>query len=302
VTAYLPGYFLATNSGTDGFIRSVIASRYPITRSQKWLDGVSLVPFGYSNSPSTFTRDFFEAEVAVPGWTQHLHVFTTHLKSTGSSGSDFTNSVLRRAAEASAISNFLVTVFLPTYGSRPYVLTGDMNEDIAKPPSISGHPIQRLTSAPTGLRLTTPINPVTVSSNTFSIRASLNERIDYILPSNLLFSNIANSQVFRTDRLTPTPPNLLSTDSATASDHLSVLMSFYNPFDTVFRFTSVAASNQFLNLTWQTTTGRTYRVERATNALTWNPASANLLATSTNLSWSTSRDLRAEMYRVYRLP
>src|SRR5439155_4036767 len=30
VAAFLPGYFLATNSVGDGFIRSVIASRFPI--------------------------------------------------------------------------------------------------------------------------------------------------------------------------------------------------------------------------------------------------------------------------------
>src|SRR5260370_1377498 len=39
VTAFLPGYFLATNSATDGYIRNVVASRYPIVRSQSWLHG-----------------------------------------------------------------------------------------------------------------------------------------------------------------------------------------------------------------------------------------------------------------------
>jgi hypothetical protein len=28
VSVWLPGYYLATNSGTDNFIRSVVASRY----------------------------------------------------------------------------------------------------------------------------------------------------------------------------------------------------------------------------------------------------------------------------------
>ena len=45
VRAYCPGYALATNSGTDGYIRSVVLSRFPITRSTRWLDGVSLLPF-----------------------------------------------------------------------------------------------------------------------------------------------------------------------------------------------------------------------------------------------------------------
>jgi endonuclease/exonuclease/phosphatase family metal-dependent hydrolase len=302
VRAYLPGYFLATNAGTDGFIRSTIASRHAITRSQSWLDGADLRPFGYTNSPFTFTRDLFEAEIAVPGWPQHLHVFTTHLKAYGGSGD--TNSSPRRAAEASAISNFFVTVFLPNFGQRPYVLTGDLNEDIADPPGNSGHPVQRLISPPTDLRLTTPLNPSTGSSNTYSIRATSNpaDRIDYILPCGLLFSNIASGQVFRTDRLTPLPPGLLSTDSRTASDHLPVVMSFYNPYDTVFRLTSVMESNQFLNVVWQTTTGRTYRIERSTDAMNWSIVSPNLFATNTNFSWTINLTPPSALFRVYRLP
>jgi len=310
VTAYLPGYYLATNSGTDGFLRSAILSRYQIIRSQKWLENASLAPFGYTNTASTFARDLFEAEIAVPGWTQHLHVFTTHLKATdGSPATDFINSVQRRAAEASAVSNFFVTTFLPAYPGRPYVLAGDMNEDISKPPTIggqpiSGLPIQRLTSTPTGLRLTTPVNPVTGIERTFGIGTNSNpsSRLDYILPCGLLFSNIANSQVFRTDKLSPMPPNLFTNDSATGSDHLPVIMSFYNPFDTVFRFTSVTPSNQFLNVSWQSTTGRTYRVESSTNFTTWTSNSPNLLATTTNLSWSLNRNATRQFLRIYRLP
>src|SRR5207247_509134 len=50
VKAFLPGYHLATNSGSDSYIRSVIVSRFPITRSSKWLDGAQLEPWGYTNS------------------------------------------------------------------------------------------------------------------------------------------------------------------------------------------------------------------------------------------------------------
>ena len=64
VNVWLPGYYLATNSGTDNFIRSVIASRYPITRSQSWLSRSDLSGFGYDG---VFTRDLFEAEIALPG-------------------------------------------------------------------------------------------------------------------------------------------------------------------------------------------------------------------------------------------
>ena len=301
VTAFLPGYFLATNSGTDGYLRSAIASRHPIARSQSWLDGASLVPFGYTNVPATFTRDLFEAEIIVPGWTEHLHVFTTHLKAT-ESGNNFTNSVRRRAAEAGAISNFLVTSFLPAQRPRPYLLSGDLNEDIARPPSTSGHPLERLVSLPTGLRLTTPLNPVTAGSNTFSIRTTPSERIDYILPCGLLFSNIANSQVFRTDVLSPMPAALFTNDSRTASDHLPVLMSFRNPYDPVPRIAGVVLSNQSVSLNWPAATGRTYRVETSTNFANWSAASSNLFALTTNQSWSIVRNGPRQFFRVQRLP
>src|SRR5436309_15675445 len=97
---------MITNSGTDNFIRSVILSRFPITRSQSWLDGSSLSSFGYSGN---FTRDLFEAEITVPNFTQPLHVFTTHLKALSD-----VDSAAKRAAEASAVSNFFVAGFLTT--------------------------------------------------------------------------------------------------------------------------------------------------------------------------------------------
>jgi endonuclease/exonuclease/phosphatase family metal-dependent hydrolase len=308
VKAYLPGYFLAMNSGTDGFIRSAIASRHPIMRSTKWLDSASLVPFGYTNSPSTFTRDLFEAEINVPSYAQHLHVFTTHLKATSTitnASSNPQNDANRRAAEASAISNFMVTAFLTTNANRPYVLTGDLNEDIIRPDTnryISGKPIQRLTNGPTGLRLTTPRNPFNNDDRTISIQTSLSARFDYILPGGLLFSNIASSQVFRTDLLSPTPPGVFSQDDKTASDHLPVLMVFHNPYDTPYRLTSITASNQMVRLNWESTAGRQYQVESSSNLLLWAALSTNLTATGTNSTFSTSAKGHPQFFRIYRAP
>ena len=65
VTAFRPGYYLVTNSADDGFIHSVILSRYPIVSSTSWLHGSDLTPYGYSGSG--FTRDLFEAQISVPG-------------------------------------------------------------------------------------------------------------------------------------------------------------------------------------------------------------------------------------------
>jgi hypothetical protein len=44
VTAFRPGYYLVTNSMDDGFIRSVILSRFPIISSTSWLHGSDLTP------------------------------------------------------------------------------------------------------------------------------------------------------------------------------------------------------------------------------------------------------------------
>jgi len=191
----------------------------PLIRSNNWLDGASLTNFGYDG---TFTRDLFEAQIAVPGFSQPLHVFVAHLKSGTSSSDD----AARRAAEASAVSNFFVTGFLTTNALHPYLLAGDMNEDIAHPATGSQQPIQRLTNN-TGLQLTTPLNPFTLSPLTRSIQSTngLNRRYDYIFPNPLLFSNIQSSQVFRTDLLNPVPSNLNSNDDIVAFGHLPVIES-----------------------------------------------------------------------------
>jgi endonuclease/exonuclease/phosphatase family metal-dependent hydrolase len=291
VAAYLPGYSLATNSGTDGYIRSVIASRFPINRSKSWLARTNLSAFGYDGP---FTRDLFEAEIAVPGFSQPLHVFTTHLKA----GTGTTN-IQRRAAEAAAISNFFVTVFLPT-NLAPFLLTGDMNEDLVR--STTPKAVPTLTTAPTSLRLTTPTNPVSGSELTISIRSSLFSRYDYILPGGLLFSNIVTSQVFRTDLLSPLPANLGRFDDTNASDHLPVMMVFNNPFNTPFRLLSIGVSNQFVTLNWESANGRRYRVDASSNLSSWVALATNLTAAGTNFTFSTNVPASLQFFRVYRVP
>ena len=291
VAAFLPGYFLATNSGTDGFIRSAIASRFPIRRSAKWLDGVSLAPFGGSGN---FTRDLFEAEVAVPGFSQPVHVFTTHLKSASDSAS-----TARRAAEARAISNFFASGFLTTNGLRPYVLTGDMNEDFARPVSGSGQPIQTLTSLPTGLQLLTPTNPATGSELTFSIQAaSMTRRYDYVLPAGLLAANVATSFVFRTDLAAGNISPALAGDSGTASDHLPVFVRFGNPYSRPFRMTSATASNGSVGVAWQTVFGGRYRLEGSTNLSFWTSLATNLVATNGSIAFVTNTGSANGYFRV----
>ena len=292
VIAFLPGYYLATNSGNDGFINCVIASRHPITRSKSWLDGADLNPFGYTNA--NFTRDLFEAEINVPNWSLPLHVFTTHLKS---SASGYTDAALKRAAEAAAITNFFATNFFVLYPTHPFTLSGDMNEA-----STNTDAIQRLLSAPTTLRLLNPTNPVSGSINTYSAD-SPSSRIDYIFPCPLLWSNRTAMQVFRTDTLTPTPTNLLKYDSTNASDHLPVLMTFANPFNTPYKFTSVTRTNLGITLKWESQTNRFFSVETSTNLLQWTVLASNLFATGTNFTFTTNNvSDQQKFFRLYRVP
>jgi endonuclease/exonuclease/phosphatase family metal-dependent hydrolase len=301
VAAFRPGYYLVTNSADDGYIRSVILSRYPIVASRSWLHSADLAPYGYTNANPApyFTRDLFEAEISVPGFPQPLHVFTAHLKS-----AQDVDSAAKRAAEAGAVSNFFATIYLPTNGLQPYVLSGDMNEDMLRPPVSNPQSIQRLISAPTGLQLATPVNPLTGSERTWSIQdaGGLTVRYDYILPCTMLFSNVVGSQVFRTDLLQPVPPNLYSNDDKIASDHLPVFMVFANPFNTPFRLLSIGVTNQLVSLTWESTSNRQYHVEESSNLTVWTPLATNLAATGADFTFATNVPGDVQFFRVRRAP
>ncbi|MGA2242870.1 MAG: endonuclease/exonuclease/phosphatase family protein [Verrucomicrobiota bacterium] len=300
VVAFLPGYNWATNSIGDGYIQSCILSRYPIRSSTSRLHGSSLTPYGYSGSG--FTRDLFEAVISVTNFPQPLHVFVVHLKATSSSAQDDAN---KRAAEASAVSNYFARVFLQSAnGLHPYVLDGDMNEDIFRPGGnyTSGQPIQRLVSSLTGLQLTTPTNPYTASDMTISIQTSLSARFDYILPCTLLFSNIQSSQVFRTDLLSPLPPNLFSYDDTTASDHLPVVMVFNNPYTQPFRLTSITRTNPSVALQWESVPGQIYNLENSSDLDNWLPLATNLFSSGYNFTYSTNLTSDAKYFRVYITP
>lgn len=293
VAAYLPGYYLATGPRTDGGERSVVASRFPIVRSRSWLARSDLTAFGYDG---VFTRDLFEAEILVPGLPQPLHFFTTHLKAHPDEASS-----IRRGAEARAISNHLATVFLPTYAWRPYVLVGDLNEDIFRPRTYEQGALQTLTSSPTGLRLTTPRHPATHDDRTWSIRNnSLTIRFDYILPCGLLFSNLTGSQVFRSDQVTPPVPPLLAGDSATAADHLPVVMAFRDPYDQPITLGGPTISNQTATLHWTTVPGDRCRVEASVDLDAWHPVATNLVAPNGAWTFQTPANGPGRYFRVAR--
>lgn len=292
VRTWLPGHFYVQNSGTDGVLMSGIASRFPVRRSQKWLDGESLAHVG---GAGRFTRDLFEAELAVPDYFAPVHVFTTHLKA-GQLGDSPTN----RFFEALAISNFFVNTFPPAWRARGYVLTGDFNEDHASPPLPRHRAVMALTNG-TGLRMTLPRNPDTAREWTLSIRDRLDRRYDYILPSGLLFTNLAAGLVFRSDTLFPRPPGMARTDSATASDHLPVLLWFGHPDAAPFALEVRRAGGNTLTLSWPAPAGRRYEILAAAPTDGWRTVAA-LLSTGAPPAWTAPLTEEMQWFQVRSAP
>ncbi len=296
VAAFLPGYHLATNSGSDGYIRSAVASRFQILSSSKHLHGVSLAPYGTGN----FARDLFQARIRVPGYAQPLDVFTTHLKATTSTWQVDAD---KRAAEAKAISNFIAHVYLPTNNGAPYLLTGDMNEDIARPDTskyASGLPIQNLVNPQTGLALTTPVNPVTGQDFTMSMESTLSVRFDYVLPCAMLFSNISSGQVFRSDVLTNPPvAEVYSTDSRAASDHLPVMAAFENPYPAPEPIVRVG---EITTLVWESEPGQIFRIRSTQNPglplSGWDTVAGQILANGYRSSLSITSSAPRQFYSL----
>jgi hypothetical protein len=123
-------------------------------------------------------------------------------------------------------------------------------------------------------------------------------RYDYILPGPLLASNLVGGQVFRTDLLTPLPPNMNSGDDATASDHLPVLMTFANPYTQPFAVTKFSRSNNAVNLQWGAVPGGRYRVESSTNLANWTVLVTNLLMTNYTGALNTNASEAVKFFRV----
>jgi hypothetical protein len=162
--------------------------------------------------------------------------------------------------------------------------------------------IPKLTDPAVGLRLTSPLHPVTRSERTFSIRTSLQSRLDYILPNGLLYSNIVASQTFRTGVLNPLPSALLVDDDRTASDHLPVLMIFESPYTISFQITEIAVEGNFLSLRWEAIPGRRYAIEWSPDLEDWQPAAAGILASAPIGLWQTARPSDPRYYRLWLEP
>ncbi|MCX6896703.1 MAG: hypothetical protein NTZ16_14675 [Verrucomicrobia bacterium] len=128
------------------------------------------------------------------------------------------------------------------------------------------------------------MNPFSGSINTWTIQSPPpSERIDYIMPCGELFTNISSMEVFRTDLLSPMPPGLFTNDSATASDHLPVLMLFNNPYaptNTPPQFVATPTNYTILALDTLTVTNAATDADFPPQTLTYTVTLTNLLDNS----------------------
>jgi hypothetical protein len=117
-----------------------------------------------------------------------------------------------------------------------------------------------------------------------------------------MLSNIVCSQIFRTDKLFPVPPNLNSNDDRIASDHLPVVMVFKNPYQNPFQLLSVTRSNLSVSLNWQSVPGQIYAVESSPDLVNWTAFATNLMATNFSAALTTNTPASSQFFRVRKTP
>lgn len=294
VRSYLPGYSVVVSPGTDFFLTTAIASRHTIQSFQSHLDNADLNPFGFHGR---FTRDLFEAQIRVPNWPDPLHVFATHLRA-GSTGTD----PAQRAAEASAVSNHLARSFLPMWGGRPWLVCGDLNQDVhpANAPSPNLRPVERLVNPALGTRLLSPTNSVAAfRDSTWSAIAGLSRRFDYVIPGSLLGSHVLGGSTFYSVSVGNTVPGITRSTSAEASDHLPVLVRFADPDRLPLVARISRSGSDRIQLDWDPVPQPfRYRVERSRDLGLWEVLEPSLL---TNRFFQPVEGLGV-WFRVYRSP
>ena len=93
---------------------------------------------------------------------------------------------------------------------------------------------------------------------------------------------------------------MLAGDSATAADHLPVVMSFRDPYDVPLLIRSLTISSLFATVRWATIPGNRYRVETSSNLASWQPAATNLVALAGELSFQAPAANATRFFRVAR--
>jgi hypothetical protein len=122
------------------------------------------------------------------------------------------------------------------------------------------------------------------------------------LPGGLLYSNIIDSGVFRTESLDLLPPTLLRNDDQIASDHLPVLITFRSPRSDPFRILSATTADGFVRLRWQAQPGRRYRVDVSPDLGEWKSLEGQIETRSAVGIWNSPMRFSQRFYRIWLLP
>ena len=220
-------FFVYVGTINDGFITQAVVSRYPFDYTNTYSDAGG----GYGA-----LRGLVSASVRISG-SPNLDVFTTHLKALST-----TNDARRRQAEANT-NRGNVSSWMASHPANAVAVTGDWNEteDPGEPCNWDNHQIGDILPSSGGqayLPITTMHSPGLIDPSPGSINAvyatisaaSPNARFDYAMFAR---ASYITGQVFDTNQYSPMQlaalntangTNFVSTDSATASDHLPVLV------------------------------------------------------------------------------
>lgn len=113
-------------------IRVGIISKYPFTSVVNHAD--SEVPFVDGSGKGKFSRDLLRVDINTDNDPEaDLTVYTTHFKSRRPASPGQVNADVRRLSEGVATRN-IVESEMKEFPSRPFVVTGDMNDGPADPP------------------------------------------------------------------------------------------------------------------------------------------------------------------------
>ncbi|TAL06234.1 MAG: endonuclease/exonuclease/phosphatase family protein, partial [Verrucomicrobia bacterium] len=280
-------YYVSVSTESSSIQRNAVISRYPVANTFTYPD------------VSSGLRGMFSFQLQLAG-TNRLQVFYVHLKCCSDGSSCQT-----KQDEADLFSGEMAD-FAATNGS-PYIFAGDLNEDNLNPEctlSATYHPIDTLITNG-GLA---EFKPTTLSGEyrTWSTASTPSIRFDYILAATNRLAPTSGF-VFSTKDwavhglYTNASAQNLTSDSATASDHYSVFVTYNFPTGTVALAVSPASAfassgnqggpftptNQIYTLSNISASSINWAATKTANWLTLSATNGNLAGgASTNISVS----------------
>jgi len=265
-------YYIYLSTLNDGYDTVAIVSRWPFVSTHTYSDSGN----GFSS-----LRGLARVSVNVPN-NGALDVFTAHLKALNS-----TTDAEERQTEADK-DDTNVAGWIGSNHSDAIVVTGDWNEteDAGETTNWSGHHIgDMLTNPPEPYHPITTMrsaglldpDPASIAGDHDTIDStSPTSRFDYTMYTNASFMT---GQVFDTKQYTSAQltalnlaygTNFVSTDSASASDHLPVLSILRVGFTPVILSTECDGTNFTITYNVTSSPNETRVVEQSSDLVSWS--------------------------------